>query len=137
MTHMNEVKTRFCTVCSHPIPSARLAALPNTRMCIICQSLNESNTQIRRYDEIGLDGETHSTYFTQDDSIEREMKRRNHVIDNSLHTPEDESLGYALNPSPETVSIGALNLPSAILYQQAVNLREQSSKRLETHKALE
>ncbi len=79
----------------------------------------------------------HSTYFTQDASIEREMKRRNHVIDNSLHTSEDESLGYALNPNPETVSIGALNLSSAVLYQQSVNQREQSSKWLETHKASE
>lgn len=54
---------RFCELCNIEISKARLAAMPFTNRCTLCTELSGDVTPIKRYDEPGMDGEVHSTYY--------------------------------------------------------------------------
>lgn len=39
---------KTCILCEEPIAEARLMVLPNTRICLLCQSKREKNGEFRR-----------------------------------------------------------------------------------------
>lgn len=63
--------------CGQPIPEKRLAAQPNARLCVPCLVAQGDVPQVKRFDEVGRDGEVHQTFFTKDRRIERQINHLN------------------------------------------------------------
>jgi hypothetical protein len=72
---------------------------------------------LKRLDDVGQDGEVHQTYFTQNDTLEREMHRRNMAADSSLFDREQTEIDES-SLSPERNSVAATNLASAVVIQE-------------------
>lgn len=99
--------------------------MPNARFCVPCQELLGDVLPIRRYDDTGADGETHSTYYTSNHDLEREMFRRNRATEQSVRLIDaDQTMPSASAPDPENTSVRATNLGSAVNEQDDVIRRE-------------
>ena len=53
---MTTVTTRLCEGCGRSIPSARLAKVPDARLCVPCQTAHESTHDTSPHIDEGLAG---------------------------------------------------------------------------------
>lgn len=53
---MTTVATRSCETCGRSIPAARLAQVPDARLCVDCQTTYESTHDARPHIDEGLAG---------------------------------------------------------------------------------
>ncbi len=102
--------------------------MPSARFCVSCQLELGDVPILRRYDDVGNDGEVHQTYFTSNSTLENEMHRRNMATDESVHLIDADLLEPQVTAlSPETTSVHATNLSSAVQQREGELHREMSS----------
>ena len=76
---------KLCITCGDEIPAKRLEIVPNTKFCVPCLTKAGDVPRMRRFDEVGIDGEINSTFYVQNNYIERHQNS----LDN-FSIPEDD-----------------------------------------------
>jgi hypothetical protein len=66
---------RDCSECGTSIPENRLRAMPNAYQCVPCLEKMGDVAPMRRYDEVGVDGEIISTFYLKNNYVESQQKR--------------------------------------------------------------
>src|SRR5216683_7324609 len=104
--------TRPCAgPCGTFLSQARLRAMPSARLCVPCLEQAGDVPVLKRYDDAGVDGEVHQSFFTNNKAIETEMHRRNRAAESSVRLIDTDLLEPGAL-SPEKYSIKVTALPS-------------------------
>lgn len=107
---------RICLKCEGAIPQARVRAMPSARFCVPCQESLGDVAPIRRFDDSGVDGEMHESYFVSSADLEREMMRRREAEVDEI--PSDHIL--------ERPNIHGVSLSVAVARRERELFRENS-----------
>lgn len=118
---------RVCKgTCGQPIAPKRLAAQPNAQLCVTCLVEAGDVAPIKRFDEPLHDGEVHSTFFTKDRRIERQINHFNKSgvasqADFDIVVGDDSHLG----PEPNEIIDAARGLSTIIVNEEDLGSPEE------------
>ena len=65
----------ICTECKQPIAEKRMKAMPSATQCVQCLEKLGDVPPIRRFDEVGFDGEIISTFYEHNSYVESQQHR--------------------------------------------------------------